>query len=113
VSDNKESDSDVRAATQRNWSESSTLVKGQRGTFSVNSQPPEVKAVCKEAILNFEVELVFNGCFPLLADRLRISKDAVIKAATDLQYTEILERVMEDAIYCNSVILMVCTIYGF
>lgn len=93
-------------ATQ-NWSESTALVKGPRGTFSVNSQPAQVKAVCKEAILNFEVELVFHGCFPILADRLRMSKVAVIKAATDLQYTEILARIKEDLIYCDSIISMV------
>lgn len=88
-------------------------MKGPRGTFSVNGQPHQVKAVCKEAILNFEVELVFNGCFPILADRLRMSKDAVIKAATDLRYTEIVARVMEDTIYCNNIISMVRIIPSF
>jgi hypothetical protein len=99
----------VRAATQRNWSESTALIKGPRGIFSVNSQPAQVKAVCKEAILNFEVELVFHGCFPSIADRTRMSKVAVINAATDLGHTEILARIKEDTVYCNSIILMVCT----
>jgi hypothetical protein len=93
--------------TQQNWSKSTTLVKGRRGTYSVNAQPTQVTAVCKEAILNFEVELVFHGCFPLLADQIHMGKAAVIQAATDLRYNEILARVREDSAYCNSIISMV------
>ena len=86
------------------------LIKGSRGTFSVNPQPAQVKAVCKEAILNFEVELVFHSFFPLLVDRLRMSKAAVIKAATDLGHTEIIARIKEDPIYCDNLVSMVCVI---
>jgi hypothetical protein len=97
----------VQAATQQNWSESTALVKGARGVFSVNAQPAQVKAVCKEAILNFEVELVFHGCFPAVADRLRLSKAAVIQAATDIRHNEILARINEDATYCSNITSMV------
>jgi hypothetical protein len=98
----------VPVATQLDWTESTTLVKGPRGTYSINSQPAQVKAVCKEAILNFEIELVFHGCFPVLAERLRISKAAVIKAASDLGYREILARINKDLIFCSAIISMVC-----
>ena len=98
------------AATQRNWSVSTAVVKGPRGTFHINAQPAQVKAVCKEAILNFEVELVFHNCFPVVADRLRMGKFAVIKAATDLQNDEILVRIKEDPTYCDNIISMVCQV---
>jgi hypothetical protein len=97
----------VPATTHQNWTESTTLIKGARGIFSVNAQPAQVKAVCKEAILNFEVELVFHSCFPLHADRVRMSKAAVIKAATDLRYDEILARVKADPMYCRNILSMV------
>lgn len=105
--DDKESDNEVSApTTQQNWPDSTMLVKGSRGTFSINSQPAQVKAVCKEAILNFEVELVFKTCFPVLADRVRMGKAAVMKAATDLRYYDILARVKEDPIYCSNITSM-------
>jgi hypothetical protein len=109
--ENKESDGNVPAATPQIWSESIALVKGSRGTFSINAQPAQVKAICKEAILNFEVELVFRSCFPVLTDRLHMGKVAVIKAATDLKHIEILARIKEDSTYCDNIVSMVSNIH--
>jgi hypothetical protein len=100
-------------ATQQIWSGSIALIKGSRGTFTINAQPAPVKAICKEAILNFEVELVFHSCFPLVSDRIRMGKAAVIKAATDLQHPEILARIKEDTTYCDNIISMVSIFFFF
>lgn len=108
ASDEKASDGDASASTQQNWSQSIELVKGSGGIYHINSQPSDVKAVAKEAILNFEVELVFHGCFPLPADRFRMARSAVIKAATDLRNKEILRRVQEDPVYCDKFASIVC-----
>jgi len=94
-------------ATQQIWSGSIALIKSLRGTFTINAQPTPIKAICKEAILNFKVELVFHSCFPLVSDRIRMGKAAVIKATTDLQHPEILAHIIEDTTYCDNIILMV------
>lgn len=105
----KASESDVPATqqTEKNSSRLIALVKGARGVYSIGAQPIPVQEVCKEAILNFEVELVFHSCFPLSADRIHMSKVAVIKAATDLQHDDIVARVKEDSTYCRNITSMV------
>jgi hypothetical protein len=89
------------------------FVKGPRGTFSINSQRTQVKVVCKEAILNFEVGLVFHGCFPLIVNCICMGKASVIHAVTDLHSTKILARIKEDLLYYGNIIMMVCIIKTF
>ena len=97
----------AKATKQQIWLKSTTLVKGLKGIFSINAQPTQIKAICKEAILNFEVELVFYSCFPVTTDHFQMGKAAVIKAATDLKQVEILARIKKDPIYCKNIVLMV------
>ena len=69
--------------------------------------------VYKEAILNFEVELVFHGCFPLIVDHICMGNASIICAVTDLHSIKILACIKKDLLYCGNIIMMVCIIQTF
>jgi hypothetical protein len=102
-----DSDVEVVASTDlardKGWPRITHLVYPAHGAkISLNPQNVAIKSVVHQAIQNLFHSLFFKNAFPDAPAKIKFTRDALYKAASDLEYREIAKRVSSDVRYVNA-----------
>lgn len=80
--------------------------------FGIREQQGSVKAVLHDGIQNVFEDMFWGNPFPVGEVKMRCIRNALFKAAEDLEDTEIADRLSKDKAYCKILSTVVCFIFG-